>query len=409
MSWRSVLATLGGIVLAAAAVLWLVERQISSAWFRVGLQPEVVAALERSLDDRKALARLDPAREAEYRRRFEADQAVLNRLRILEHNRAEIVRRYELLLLGAVGTVLLAAGGAHLLRQRVRERRIERLRDALVELSAGRDDVVLGDRRRDTLGRIAAMVEETSRVMTRDRRRLAYLRNLSGWQEAARRHAHEMRTPLAAARLELDRLRDALGGDEVARPAEARQAAESLREELDRLGRFTRQFTTFGRLPRPRLEVCDLAPLVGEFAATFSRAWPNLELVLDPPEGGPPGRFLAAADRDMLRQVLVNLCDNSAQALGERRGAVVLRLGGTAASAHLELRDDGPGIAPEVRDRLFEPYVTTRREGEGMGLGLAISKKVLLDHGGDLELVDTSAAGTKFRLTLPAAAGGEAP
>lgn len=387
---RSAAATLLGMVLAAAAVLFIFERQLSRAWFRLGLQPAVIEALERSLADRRALARLDPGRQDEYRRRFHADQTLLNRLRILEHNREEIVERYEMILLGVVGGVLAAAGGAQLLLQRRRERRIERLRDALADLSAGREDIVIADRGRDVLGRIAAMIEETSRVMARDRKRLAYLRNLSTWQESARRHAHEMRTPLTAARLELTRLRDLLPD------GESRQAAESLAEELDRLASFTRQFTSFARLPQPRLEVHDLAALAVEFAATFARAWPNLELRAERTEGLP-----AAVDRDMLRQALVNLCDNSAQALGERSGTVTLRPGATSRYAVLDVSDDGPGIAPEVRDRVFEPYVTTRQVGEGMGLGLAISRKILLDHGGDLELLETSPSGTTFRLTLP--------
>jgi len=60
----------------------------------------------------------------------------------------------------------------------------------------------------------------------------------------------------------------------------------------------------------------------------------------------------------------------------------------------LDVADNGPGIPPEIRPRVFEPYVTTRRVGEGMGLGLAISKKILLDHGGDLEVLASSGAGT---------------
>jgi two-component system, NtrC family, sensor kinase len=58
-------------------------------------------------------------------------------------------------------------------------------------------------------------------------------------------------------------------------------------------------------------------------------------------------------------------------------------------------------VPPEIRPRIFEPYVTTRQVGEGMGLGLAISRKILLDHGGDLELLGSSGAGTTFRLTFP--------
>ncbi|MGZ7041523.1 MAG: ATP-binding protein, partial [Thermoanaerobaculia bacterium] len=66
----------------------------------------------------------------------------------------------------------------------------------------------------------------------------------------------------------------------------------------------------------------------------------------------------------------------------------------------LDIADDGPGIAPEVRRRLFEPYTTTRKIGEGIGLGLAISKKILLDHGGDLEPVEAE-RGAAFRLIIP--------
>ena len=385
MSWRSTAATLGGLVLAAAAVLFLFERQLSTAWFRLGLQPEVISALEGSQEDRRQLARLDPQREAEYRRRFEEHQALLNRLRILEHNRREILQRYEMILLMVVGGVLAVAGGAHLVRQGRRERRIEKLREALVQLSAGQENVDIDDRGKDTIGRIAAMIEETSRVMARDRRRLAALQNLSMWQETARRHAHEMKTPLTAARLELTRLRELVSG-------ESRQTVESLGEELDRLGRFTREFTSFARLPKPRMEVHDLGAVVSEFASTFDLAWPSLALRVSA-----TGQLLAAVDRELLRQTLVNLCDNSAHAQAR---TVTFQVGQNGTGIYVEVADDGPGIALEIRGRVFEPYVTTRKVGEGMGLGLAISKKILLDHGGDLELVETSEAGTTFRITL---------
>ena len=394
MNFRFAAATVCGMLFAAAAVLWLFERQISGAWFRLGLQPEIAIALERSLDDQKALARLTPERRDEYRGRFEETQALLNHLQILQHNRKEIVRRWEMIVIAAVGGVLAAAGGAHLLRQSRFDARLERLRIALVALSAGQEDLDLGERRRDTLGRIAAMIEETSRAMARDRKRLAYLKNLSVWQETARRHAHEMRTPLTAARLELARLQQLLEGDE------ARQVAGSVGEELERLGRFTQQFTSFARLPDPHLAVHDLGRVVSEFVGTFAAAWPGLTLRFEP-----PAKPLAAAfDRDMLRQALVNLCDNSALALRAfdgRRGTVTLRLSETARCLCLDMADDGPGIPAEIRSRVFEPYVTTRKIGEGMGLGLAISKKILLDHGGDLEILETSASGTTFRLTFP--------
>lgn len=404
MSWRSAVLTLAGLLLAAAAALWLFERQISAAWFRLGLQPDLLTTLERSLEDQKQLARQDPARRAEYRQRFEKTRELLQHLQILEHNRREILQRYEMVLLALVGGILVVAGTVHLVHQGRRERRIERLRDALAQLSSGRDDVVVGDHGRDVLGRIAAMIEETSRMVARDRRRLAALQNLSGWQETARRHAHEMKTPLTAARLELARLQQLAGGETPPPSDEVRQVAGSVDEELDRLGRFAQELTTFARLPRPRRELHDLRKVVGDFTGTFAAAWPNLELRLEMRADAaetPNGEFLVEVDREMLRRALVNLCDNSSLARKAGQGSVTIRLDGTPRDVVLDVSDDGPGIPEEVRPRVFEPYVTTRQPGEGMGLGLAIAKKILLDHGGDLELRRTSPAGTTFRLLLP--------
>ncbi|PYQ64802.1 MAG: hypothetical protein DMF53_06815 [Acidobacteria bacterium] len=395
MNLRSAVVTLCGMLLAAAAVLWLFDREISGPWFRLGVQPEITSELERSMTDQKALARFDPQHRDLYHARFEATEALLNHFRILEHNRTGIRRRWEMILLAAVLAVLAVAGGLHLLRQGRLDARLERLRLALIALSDGQEDLEIGDRRRDVIGRIAGMIEDTSRAMARDRKRLSYLKNLSGWQETARRHAHEIRTPLTAARLELTRLERLLDSEEP------RQVARSVGEELERLGRFTQQFTSFARLPQPRPQVHDLGRVVEEFVTTFAAAWPDLDLRFETPDQPLP----AALDRDMLRQVLVNLCDNSSLAIraaGEERGTVTLRAGEAGSgSVYLDVADDGPGIAPEIRSRVFEPYATTRRVGEGMGLGLAICKKILLDHGGDLELRSSSGAGTTFRLTFP--------
>lgn len=93
--------------------------------------------------------------------------------------------------------------------------------------------------------------------------------------------------------------------------------------------------------------------------------------------------------------MLVNLCENAHQA---GAGRVELRAGCDTATAELIVADDGPGVPPTLAERVFEPYVTSR--GDGSGLGLAICRKILLDHGGDLELA-ASTTGAAFRLTLP--------
>jgi nitrogen fixation/metabolism regulation signal transduction histidine kinase len=346
---------------------------------------------------------LDPARRATHRQHFDETQRLLERLRVLEYSRQRILRRYETALLVVAVGIIVVSGSAHVVRQARQEGRLVRLQAALGELAAGRPDVRMerrrGERRHDVIGRIATMVERASRMMTRDRRRLASLENLSAWQESARRHAHEIRTPLAAARLELARLGDLVATlPPGAERSELARLQESLAQELDRLNAFTKRFTSFARLPQPALAVHDLGKVVGEFAELFATAWPELSVRFSPP--GRP--FEVLVDPEMLRQVLVNLGDNSAHALRDRgrSGTLTLSVAAVEGGVALDVADDGPGIPADLRGRLFEPYTTTRRIGEGMGLGLAIARKILLDHGGDLELLSASDAGTTFRVLL---------
>lgn len=399
------------MVVVAVLLFHAFQRQLTGAFFAFALHPEAMALLEQSREDQRLLATLDPESRDAYRQRFDEVQRLVQRMKILEHNREELARRYEQVLLALfLGTIALATGSV-LWQRRRDEDRLERLRLALADLAAGRTDLHLGKLGGGTLGRIAGMVEETSRRMARDRRRLRSLENLSAWQEAARRHAHEMKTPLTGARLELERL-DGMVGTPDQRD-EARDAVRSVRQELERLGRFTREFTSFARLPRPSLGQVDLAELVSAFVDAFAGAWDNLRLELPASDGDgaiePGPRVLA--DRDMLRQVLVNLCDNSSLALASREpasdgaepGRIAFSWGVDGDQAWLEVADDGPGVDPSLAERIFEPYVTTRTIGEGMGLGLAICRKILLDHGGDLELVRDGRPGAVFRLGLPTA------
>ncbi len=385
----------------SALVFHFVQRQLSEATFAFGAHPEVLGLLEASLVDQKRLADLDPAARAAYRGRFAAIEATLHRLQILSHSRADVVARYELVLLAVFGVVVAGVGGSLAWRQSRGETRLARLQDALSELARGRPAVETGDRGRDTIGRIARMIEETSRRMAGDRQRLALLENLSAWQEATRRHAHELRTPLTGLRLELARLAEAVAAEPPAEPREASLLVDGALEELDRLTRFTRRFSSFARLPQPQPVEQDLTALLAELVQTYAQGWPGLEIRL---EDAAPAR--AAVDREMLRQVLVNLWQNSADAVGETGGTTTVSVTSGDRVVEVLVADDGPGVPPEIRDRLFQPYVTGRHApgrsiGEGMGLGLAISKKILLDHGGDLELASSPPTGAVFRLTLP--------
>jgi two-component system, NtrC family, nitrogen regulation sensor histidine kinase NtrY len=380
------------IALAAALVLvHFVQRELSTLSPALGVHPQVSSALRGSMDDLKALSRLDPSNEAEYRSRFDQVQALHNRLEILRMGQEEIARTQERILFSAVALALLVIGATYLIGRRREIERLGRIESFLGRLSAGEPNLRVGERGSDTIAKVAAMIERTSEVLAAQRQRLRYLENLSTWQEAARRHAHEIRTPLTAAQLEIDRLAREI---EQRHPDEApmiRERRESIRAELDRLSGFTKGFTSFASIAPAKLVPIDLMEFLGEFCETYGEAWP-MRIALDSAQPR-----VVTADRSLTRQVLVNLCSNSALA-----GSSTLRFSVVPSgdSAKLFAADDGKGVPEEVRERLFQPYTTTRRVGDGMGLGLAISKKIMLDQGGDLVLTSSSPKGTTFLLTF---------
>ena len=399
MTFRRMLVAALLVTLIATVAFTQIQRRVSRRWLDFALHPEVRGALEQSADDQKRLRSLDPTNTTVYRERFNDLGRLSARFEVLEMNRHEIERREQIALVTLFAMIVAAISGALIWTARRDDRRLSRLGSHLAALSAGAVDIDTGEKRRDAIGRIAAMIEQTSRMVGRDRRRIQSLEHLSRWQEAVRRQAHEIRTPLTAASLELDRLAAAVRADASASWAAVEPLYQSTAEELERLGRFTRELSSFAAVGIAQRSPNDANEIVAEFVAKFARAWPDLSLHFV----ASPAPAVVHADREMLRRVLVNLTSNSALALGQRRGNVTITVRGESDLVVIDHGDDGPGIASEILPRLFEPYVTTRRVGEGFGLGLAISRKILLDHAGDLELRSTSAGGTTFRMVLPRA------
>jgi two-component system nitrogen regulation sensor histidine kinase NtrY len=383
----------------ASLLLLLLVRELSRAWFMPGILPDIVAQLEQAQHNERELARLDPGSAPLRRERYERTRSVLRRLTVLSLSRAGMTQRHVAIVLGSTLALGLVGAGFSTWRHSRREKRLDVVRHSLEELAATGRRVRVGDARGDVLGQVARMIERVSDSAEENRRRLATLDELSQWQEAARRHSHEMRTPLAAARLELGHLRDEA---EALPDADLRDrlslSVESLAGDLRRLEDFAAAFGAFGRLPPAQPVNGDLRDFVAGFCRLFTSAWEGVALRLEGEDRAAPACF----DRELLRQVLVNLCDNAAQALartGRADGTITFRLARNAERLVLDVSDDGPGIPPEIGQQLFRPY-TSFREG-GLGLGLAIARKILLDHGGQLDLVPSDPPGATFRLQLP--------
>jgi signal transduction histidine kinase len=159
------------------------------------------------------------------------------------------------------------------------------------------------------------------------------------------------------------------------------------------------EFSAFARPPAPVLEVQDARALVEEALRPYRSALPagvRLRLVVD--GAVPPIR----ADRRLLERAVVNLLENALQAVADV-GTIEVGVRGAAdgRSIEIEVTDSGPGIPPEVRDRVFEPFFSTKTSGSG--LGLALVKKIAEDHGGGVRLESAPGGPTRVVLSLPAA------
>lgn len=199
--------------------------------------------------------------------------------------------------------------------------------------------------------------------------------------------AHEIRNPLGVIRGAAELVRARAG------PALAARDSEALGDvlgEVERLRRLTDDFLDLARDPAVAAEAADLSELAADAARALSRAHPDVQVTV----AVPPLRV--RADGARIRQVLANLLENAALS-GAR--SVALTAGPAGAMARVEVRDDGPGVDPGVRARLFEPFASGR--ARGAGLGLALSRRIAERHGGALELVDPGPPGAAFTLTLP--------
>jgi two-component system nitrogen regulation sensor histidine kinase NtrY len=256
--------------------------------------------------------------------------------------------------------------------------------------------------------RVRASRSEGGLVLTFDdiTRLVAAQRN-AAWKDVARRIAHEIKNPLTPIQLSAERLRKKFRGTAPVDDLETfDRCTDTIIRQVGDIGRMVDEFSAFARMPAPKFSQQDAAELLR--AAVFAQrvASPDLDVVLIEPLPEPK----VLADGRMLSQALTNVLKNAAEAIGARRGEAAKVKGRIEArlvldgdGAVFEIEDNGIGLPEKDRDRLTEPYVTTREKGTG--LGLAIVKRILEDHGGDLELTDApSGTGAMALLKLPAAA-----
>jgi nitrogen fixation/metabolism regulation signal transduction histidine kinase len=262
--------------------------------------------------------------------------------------------------------------------------------DLTVQVDPGRSS--------DEVAQLTRQFNRMVREVRESRDRIVYLEKISGWQEVARRLAHEIKNPLTPIQLAFQQLEARADAARAADPAFAKllgEAGEIVRDEIGTLQRLVEEFSGFAKLPDVRPGPADLVEVVEEFVRTT----PQLAEQADVEVARGLGEVPVAVDRALFRRVLANLATNAVQACRPARARLHLGIARAREHAVLTVADEGPGVDRERRERIFDPYFTTK--GDGTGLGLAIVKKIVLQHGGDIEVGDRPGGGASFTIALP--------
>jgi two-component system nitrogen regulation sensor histidine kinase NtrY len=295
-------------------------------------------------------------------------------------------------------------------RDVLREKHLEIVKEVVRDLMLSRQDTVsrqifldiqgarlalhlhltmLRDEQGEVLGTVLVL-DDMTQMMKAQR--------MAAWREVARRIAHEIKNPLTPIQLSAQRLRkrylSRFSGDE----AVFDECTEMIIKSVDELKNLVNEFSNFARMPAIQPEPNDLNALIRETLTLYQEAHRGVAFLFQPDEHLPQIKI----DRDQIKRVIINLLENAVAAM-EEQGEVTIssRYDAELKMASFAVADNGPGITPEDKPRLFEPYFSTKKAGTG--LGLAIVSSVVTDHSGFVRIKDNQPRGACFIVELPAA------
>ncbi|HXY97212.1 MAG TPA: PAS domain-containing sensor histidine kinase [Steroidobacteraceae bacterium] len=220
----------------------------------------------------------------------------------------------------------------------------------------------------------------------------------AAWADVARRIAHEIKNPLTPIQLSAERLKRKYAKDIRNDPDTFATCTDTIIRHVGDIGRMVDEFSSFARMPTPVIRDEDLVDLVRQAVFLQRTAAPEIRFTLDIPPA-----LRLSCDARQVSQAMINLLKNAAESIQAREadappGEIAVRIVEGPGQTALVVEDNGRGLPQEGRERLTEPYVTTR--AKGTGLGLAIVKKIMEDHRGELLLEDREGGGARVMLVF---------
>lgn len=232
-------------------------------------------------------------------------------------------------------------------------------------------------------------------VVFDDVTRLISAQRSAAWGEVARRLAHEIKNPLTPIQLSAERLQFKLSDKLMNGDADMlKRGTQTIINQVQAMKRMVDDFRDYARLPAPEVAPLDLNALIGEVLGLYETSGAAISTDL---ASGLPA---VLGDATQLRQIIHNLLRNAEDALeGRSDGGITVRTARVGKHARLLVADNGPGFPAELLPRIFEPYVTTK--ARGTGLGLPIVKKIIDEHHGTIDIGNSPEGGARIEIRLP--------
>jgi nitrogen fixation/metabolism regulation signal transduction histidine kinase len=269
-------------------------------------------------------------------------------------------------------------------------RPVQQLTQGLGRVAAGDLDARVAPGGSDEIGAALVAFNHMADQLQHSRERLIHVTRLASWQALARKMAHEVKNSLTPIRLTMEEIVSRRGKLDN---AFLEQAAQIVADEVNTLERRVRAFSDFAAEPPVEPAEIDTNALVEERIAFLKSAHPEVTYNLRLAPELPP----AIADPDLIKGVLTNLLENAAEA-ARPGGTVLASTSLDGSKLRIEVHDSGPGLSAQARSTLFEPSISFKKGG--MGLGLSIARRSALLCGGDLQTLDGELGGAAFCVTL---------
>jgi two-component system nitrogen regulation sensor histidine kinase NtrY len=273
------------------------------------------------------------------------------------------------------------------------KREMDNLVEAFGKVAAGDMNTTVMAYSEDEFAKLADSFSEMMQKLRDSQTKLATTEKIAAWQAMARKIAHEIKNPLTPIGISAEDLRRSYREKLPGFDQTLDQNTRMIKTEVDRLGKLLSEFVAFARMRAPEMRVAALEQMLGEIKTLYGEAIESGRLVIV----NRSEKARVRVDADQIKQVMVNLVKNGLEAGDETTVEVTLE--DTDSGIRVTVRDNGPGFSDEVLKREFEPYLSTKKDGSG--LGLVICQRIVHDHGGTIAIHNRETGGAEVIIDLP--------